>query len=76
MTDTQTPEDQAAELDNVERDAIKWWNWKLLFTTINMVYSILNILRWNNFTLASFFTFFQSGMSTSSESVNADFHKL
>ena len=43
MTDTQTPEDQAADLDNVERDAIKRWNWKLLFTTMNMVYSILNI---------------------------------
>ena len=43
MTDTQATEDQAADLDNVEQDAIKRWNWKLLFTTMNMVYSIVNI---------------------------------
>ena len=55
MTDTQTPEDQAADPDYIERDAVHWWDWKLLFTTMmNMVYSIINILRWNNFTLASF----------------------
>ena len=38
MTDNQTPEDQAADLDNVERDAVHWCGWKLLFTTMNMVY--------------------------------------
>ena len=40
MTDTQTPEDQAADLDNVERDANHWWSWKLLFPIINMVFSL------------------------------------
>ena len=58
MTGIQTPEDQAADLDNVERDANHWWSWKLLFPTMNMVYSILHTLRWKNFTL--FLTSFQS----------------
>ena len=40
MTGIQTPEDQAADLDNVERDANHWWSWKLLFPTINMVFSL------------------------------------
>ena len=40
MTDTQTPEDQGADLDNVERDAIHWWDWKLLLTTMNIMDSL------------------------------------
>ena len=74
MTDTQTPEDQAADLDDVERDAIHWWDWKLPFTTMNIMAGLFypKILRWNNFTLASFLPF-PNRMSTSPSQLTPTF---